>query len=361
MNGLILPDPGEPRYCGRCATPLEVRHDGGRDRPRCPGCGWTYYGKPALGAAVLVEENGRILLVRRAHEPYPGWWTLPAGYVEYGEDAAQTAAREALEETGLVVSIDGFHGIFSGGGDPRGAAHVAVFYATRLGGDLQAADDAAEARWFGADEIPTEIAFEGTRKAISAWLQSRRNGPREPILLRYAGAGPAPPILVYVVVENPRGSTERVVYNEGRHEFVPTGEVFPAPLPIHYGWIPHTFAEADGDELDAVVIGEGDAAVGSVIVGRPIGALLREDDDHKIVAVRADLASAYGTVIDIGERPELRELLEELFATRSPLKGWGSAAEARSMILNAQAARIRRDGPAGAHPATTAPRAESTV
>src|SRR3712207_8833682 len=53
----------------------------------------SYYAKPSLGAGVLIEEAGRILLVRRAHEPLRGWWTLPAGYVEYGEEAAKTAAR----------------------------------------------------------------------------------------------------------------------------------------------------------------------------------------------------------------------------------------------------------------------------
>ena len=357
MNGLDLPDPGEPHFCARCATLLEIRHDGGRPRPRCPGCGWTYYAKPALGAAVLIEEEGRILLVRRAHEPVRGWWTLPAGYVEYGEDAAQTAAREVLEETGLVVSIDGFHGIFSGFGDPRGAGHLAVFHATRVAGEPIAGDDAAEARWFGADEIPAEIAFEGSRKAISAWLTQRVNGPRQPILMRYADAGPAPPILVYVVVENPRGSTDRVVYDERSHEFKATGETFPAPLPAHYGWIPHTLTAADREELDAIVIGEGAAAVGSVIVARPIGALLRADEDHKIIAVRADLPNAYATVVDIAQRSDLRDQIEHVFAGRSAITGWASAAEARGMVLAAQRDRLELEHEARAERAIPALRA----
>ena len=105
MNGLYLPDPGEPRFCARCGASLADRHDGGRPRPHCPVCGWTYYAKPSLGAAVLIEEGGRVLLVRRAHEPVAGWWTLPAGYVEYGEAADETAAREAVDPTPNVVGI----------------------------------------------------------------------------------------------------------------------------------------------------------------------------------------------------------------------------------------------------------------
>jgi ADP-ribose pyrophosphatase YjhB (NUDIX family) len=146
VHSLATLDPGEPRFCARCAHPLEKRADGGRDRPRCPECGWTYYAKSALGAAVMIEEDGRILLVRRAHDPYRDWWMLPAGFVEYGEDAAETAAREALEETGLLVVIEGYQGLFFGGGDPRGISHLAVFLARRVGGELCAGDDACEAR-----------------------------------------------------------------------------------------------------------------------------------------------------------------------------------------------------------------------
>ena len=88
MHGFELPDPGEPRYC---AHPLESYADGGRPRPRCPACGWTYYAKPALGAAVIIEDDaGCLLMVQRGHEPYRGWWTLPTGFVAYGEDAAET-------------------------------------------------------------------------------------------------------------------------------------------------------------------------------------------------------------------------------------------------------------------------------
>lgn len=342
MNGLVLPDPGEPRFCGRCATPLEPRSDGGRARPQCPACGWTYYAKPALGAAVLIEEDARILLVRRAHEPHRGWWTLPAGYVEYGEDVAQAAAREALEETGLVVSIDGFHGIFSGFGDPRGAGHLAVFYATRHAGELVAGDDAAETGWFGGDEIPTEIAFEGSRRAMSAWLNGRGNRPAASKLMEFAGAGPAPPVLVYVVVENPRGSTQRIVYDHQEQRFTSAGWAFERPIPVHYGWIPQTLTVADGEELDVVVLGEGEPAVGSTIVGRPIGAMLREDEDHKIIAVRVDLPSAYSTVTDLAERPDVRASIAELFRGRSEITGWASAAEARGLILNAQRDRIQQ-------------------
>ena len=69
----------------------------------CPQCDWIHFEDPKVAAAVLVEQDGRVLLVRRVNEPYRGLWTLPAGFIDAGEDPAQAAERECLEETGLTV------------------------------------------------------------------------------------------------------------------------------------------------------------------------------------------------------------------------------------------------------------------
>src|SRR2546421_11580247 len=118
MDQLILPDPGRPDYCARCGTPLVPRTHGGRTRPACPNCGWVYYARNALGAAVAVELDGGLVLVQRRFEPYAGWWMLPAGVVEYGEVAADTAARQAGEGTGGQVGPHRPLGLYFGAGDP---------------------------------------------------------------------------------------------------------------------------------------------------------------------------------------------------------------------------------------------------
>jgi 8-oxo-dGTP diphosphatase len=316
--------------------------DGGRNRPRCPSCGWTYYAKPALGAAVFIEEDDRILLVQRAHEPYKDWWMLPAGYVEYGEDALETAVREALEETSLVVEVTGIRGLYFGAGDPRGSSHLAVFSAKRHQGTPTAGDDAADVRWFGPNEIPERIAFDSHRKAISQWLKGHGQPVPGPSLLDYSGAGPAAPLLVYVVIENPKGTVNRLVYDEARHSFVPTGEIFSSPLPIHYGWIPRTVSPGDDRELDVTVVGEGETAVGSVVAARPIGTLLREDLDHKVLAVRVDLPTAYATVTEASQRPELQSMIEDLFRSRAELTGWATAGETRRLVMECQRTWVKR-------------------
>ena len=164
-----FPDPGRPGYCARCGTLTEQRERGGLVRPICPACGWVYYAKNATGAALMIVEDGRVLLVQRAHEPFLGQWMLPAGFVEYGEFAEECVVREALEETSLDVALEGLWGFYFGTDDPRNVAHLAVYRAHRTGGTLAAGDDAIDARFFGPNDIPAQIAFNAHRRALADW------------------------------------------------------------------------------------------------------------------------------------------------------------------------------------------------
>lgn len=174
------PDPSRPGHCARCGTQTIDLERGGRVRPRCPACGWVYYAKNALGAALLIVEDGAVLLVQRAHEPYLGQWMLPAGFVEYGEFAEESAVREAEEETSLDVSLDGLWGFYFGTDDPRNVAHLAIYAARRVGGTLLAGDDAMDARFFARDALPAEIAFKSHARALADW---QRDPDRVPVPL----------------------------------------------------------------------------------------------------------------------------------------------------------------------------------
>ena len=162
-------DPGRPGHCARCGTLTEERQRGGRARPTCPACGWVYYAKNALGAALLIVDGDTVLLVQRAHEPYLGQWMLPAGFVEYGEHAEESAVREAEEETSLQIELMGLWGFYYGSDDPRNVAHLAVYAARPVGGELRAGDDAMDARFFHRDELPPEVAFQAHRRTLADW------------------------------------------------------------------------------------------------------------------------------------------------------------------------------------------------
>ncbi|MBI1794085.1 MAG: NUDIX hydrolase [Chloroflexi bacterium] len=152
----------EISFCPRCGAQVERAERFGRVRPVCPQCGWIYFADPKVAAAILLEQDGRVLLVRRANEPFRGLWTLPAGFVDAGEDPARAAERECLEETGLTVRVTRVLDIIAGREHPRGADFIIVYQGEIVNGQLRAADDADLAGWFEYQNLPA-LAFRATQ------------------------------------------------------------------------------------------------------------------------------------------------------------------------------------------------------
>ena len=153
------------KFCPRCATQLNLEERFGKTRPVCPKCGWIHFVDPKVAAAVLVIQGERVLLVRRVNEPFRGMWTLPAGFVNGGEDPAQAAERECLEETGLSVRVTRVYDIVSGREHTRGADFVIVYEAEVLSGEMKADDDADAVEWFDRGNLPS-LAFLATKKVL---------------------------------------------------------------------------------------------------------------------------------------------------------------------------------------------------
>jgi 8-oxo-dGTP diphosphatase len=126
---------------------------------------------PRITADVVIElEDGRIVLVRRRNPP-PGW-ALPGGFLDYGESLEACARREAREETGLEVDlVRQLHAYSDPGRDPRGHTVTVVFLA-RASGEPRGGDDAAEARAFARDRLPSPIAFDH-RRILEDYLEGR--------------------------------------------------------------------------------------------------------------------------------------------------------------------------------------------
>lgn len=103
--------------------------------------------------AVVRDERGRLLVVRRGQQPGEGLWSLPGGRVEPDETPAEAAAREAREETGLVVEVGALLGRTEIPG-PGGATYqVEDFAGTAVAGELAAGTDAREVRWVSIAEL----------------------------------------------------------------------------------------------------------------------------------------------------------------------------------------------------------------
>jgi len=152
-------------FCLRCGNRLVQAERFGRTRYVCPSCSWIYFEDPKVAAAVYVDQGGKVLLVRRAIEPARGLWSLPAGFVDAGEDPARAAERECLEETGLQVAVVDLITVLFGREHQRGA-HIIIFYrANVISGELAPGDDVDQAAFFARDDLPP-LAFSTTRQVL---------------------------------------------------------------------------------------------------------------------------------------------------------------------------------------------------
>ena len=123
-------------------------------------CDVVHWRNPGVGAAVvLIDDKGRLLLVRRGPgSTRAGYWSVPAGFVDLGEDVREAAARELEEETGLIAEIGDVDFVASNFHDPAKPTVGIWFRGTLMGGTMRAGDDADDVGWFALDELP-ELAF----------------------------------------------------------------------------------------------------------------------------------------------------------------------------------------------------------
>jgi ADP-ribose pyrophosphatase YjhB (NUDIX family) len=164
------------RFCPRCRGELEI----GPGRAECKACGFVTYASSApTASAVCVDDRGRVLLARRANPPYRNYWDLPGGFLEEGEHPLEALRRELREETGLEIEPLEFLGVFMDryGAEDAAPATLNLYWTARIvGGELEAADDVSELRWFSARELPwNELAFQSTPDVLSAWRRRQED------------------------------------------------------------------------------------------------------------------------------------------------------------------------------------------
>lgn len=124
---------------------------------------------PKVAAVCVIARDGEVLMIRRGTDSGYGLWSLPGGFVDRGEVVESAAAREAWEETGLEVTVDGLIGLFSLPGDP---VIVAAFTARETGGVLAPGPEALEAAFFPPG-APPELAFSRDTEILKKWQASR--------------------------------------------------------------------------------------------------------------------------------------------------------------------------------------------
>jgi ADP-ribose pyrophosphatase YjhB (NUDIX family) len=126
---------------------------------------------PLVGVGAIIIEDSRVVLVKRLHPPLQAQWSIPGGVLEVGELVREAAIREAHEETGLIVEPGELLGVYDRvlrDAEQRVQYHYVLidFLCRRVAGDLAAASDAAEVRWFTVAELPELNLAEDTIDVI---------------------------------------------------------------------------------------------------------------------------------------------------------------------------------------------------
>lgn len=173
---MIRPKADLTQECKRIMTAavdpsFSMRKPDGEDRQRrvCDRCGFIDYVNPRIVAGVIAVRDGKVLLCRRAIEPRRGYWTLPAGYMEEGEDVMAAAAREAREEALAELAMEGVLAVYS---VPRISQVQILFRARLLNTPAPGPESEAVGLYDWADIPWPELAFPTVHWALAAWQRT---------------------------------------------------------------------------------------------------------------------------------------------------------------------------------------------
>jgi ADP-ribose pyrophosphatase YjhB (NUDIX family) len=168
--------PAKVKFCPLCGATMKPRMLTPENVKRkvCTRCGFVLFPGPKLVAGCFVIDAGRVLLLRRGIQPAIGRWTFPGGYVDFGENSADAAVRETLEEVGMRVALGPLLGVFI---DAMSPALTVVVYLAKPGIDPPSlSDEATEVRYFAPGDVPWhDLAFPTTTDALTAWVASTRS------------------------------------------------------------------------------------------------------------------------------------------------------------------------------------------
>jgi ADP-ribose pyrophosphatase YjhB (NUDIX family) len=137
---------------------------------------------PLVGVGAVIIEGDRVVLVKRLHPPLQDKWSIPGGVLEVGELVREAAVREAREETGLIVEPGELLGVYDRvlrDAEQRVQYHYVLidFLCRRVAGDIAAASDAAEVRWFSREELPGLKLAEDTLDVIGKGFAKLGDNP----------------------------------------------------------------------------------------------------------------------------------------------------------------------------------------
>ena len=158
-------------FCYYCAHGLTQKKIEGRVRLFCEKCALPLYENPLPAACLMVvDQNNKLLLVKRSVQPRLGFWCLPGGFMELGESPEETALRELKEETALNGESTKLFQVAANHSDQYHTVIIICYLVKKFSGVPQAGDDASQVKWWSREELP-EIAFSSHDQFINAYYK----------------------------------------------------------------------------------------------------------------------------------------------------------------------------------------------
>lgn len=167
-------------FCPFCQTRLIYKHIESRKRLYCSHCHIPIYENPVPAtAAILINNEKKVLLVKRKVEPKKGRWSLPGGFIEIGETPEESCLRELFEETNLQAEIDQLINIHLSDNPIYKSVLVIGYSVKKISGKIKAGDDSEEAVFFKLNKLP-ELAFRSHQLLLDNALKLRgiKKSPR---------------------------------------------------------------------------------------------------------------------------------------------------------------------------------------
>ena len=161
------------KYCPHCSHKLSKPHKS-TDAQYCDNCKTKiYHHTPQTAACILLNRQNQVLLVKRKNNPFKGLWSLPAGFVEYGESPIDASIRELKEETGLTAKYDKVVGVYLTNDHPKTFSVITIIKVKDAKGKPRPADDVTEVKFFNPTKLP-KIPFKFQIEAIKSYLQQHK-------------------------------------------------------------------------------------------------------------------------------------------------------------------------------------------
>ncbi|XP_060208065.1 nudix hydrolase 23, chloroplastic isoform X1 [Lycium barbarum] len=163
-------------FCQLCGGPTKHEIPDGEEKVRaiCTHCGKITYENPKMVVGCLIEHDKKILMCRRKIHPSYGLWTLPAGYMEIGESAAEGAIRETWEEANAEVEVQS---PFAQLDIPLIGQTYMIFLAKLKNLHFSPGPESSECQLFELDDIPFDsLAFSSMLVTLKLYIEDIKVG-----------------------------------------------------------------------------------------------------------------------------------------------------------------------------------------